>query len=80
MAAMQLNWHPDAFVLSADGLVDILPASPVDILTQRGVQWLHCMRARDMAVYSGEVLMDLSFLSQAIWLREMRKAAVVTQV
>ncbi|GAX76450.1 hypothetical protein CEUSTIGMA_g3895.t1 [Chlamydomonas eustigma] len=81
IAAMQLNWHPDAFVMSADGLVEMLPITAAQLLDQQGVQWMSCCRARDMALYSGEGLLDKGFVLKTMHLREEHKScSVFTQV
>jgi hypothetical protein len=50
------------------------------LLDQQGVQWIACCRARDMALYSGEGLLDLGFVFRALLLREEVNSAMITQV
>ena len=80
LAAMQLNWCPDAFILSADGTLEPLPATALEVLSDRGVEHLLCHRARDMAVLDRERVLDLVFLAQGRWLHNSRGHNMATQV
>ncbi|GAX76452.1 hypothetical protein CEUSTIGMA_g3897.t1 [Chlamydomonas eustigma] len=81
IAAMQLNWHPDAFVMSPEGLMDVLEGTVAELLIHRGVKWMTCYRARDMSLLRGDGILDIGFLSQAFFHRSTaHKSSVVTQV
>lgn len=80
LAAMQLNWHPDAFVLSEEGLIHGLRDTALEVLTQRGVRWMASYRSRDLMLLEKESLLAPKFLAQAMWLHARDGTNIVTQV
>ncbi|GAX85807.1 hypothetical protein CEUSTIGMA_g13222.t1 [Chlamydomonas eustigma] len=81
IAAMQLNWCPDAFVMSPEGLVETLHVSPAELLSERGVVWLSNFRAKDLTLFGGgKEVLDVPFVAKAMQLREKKNASIMTKV
>lgn len=76
---MQLNWHPDAFVLSEEGLIHGLRDTALEVLTQRGVRWMASYRSRDLLLLDKESFVAPKFLAQAMWLHARDGTNIVTQ-
>ena len=76
-AAMQLNWCPDAFTLSPEGLVSGLHGTTAEVLAAHGVNWVACYRARDLAMMEGGL--DTKFLALGERLMQSLGVNMVTQ-
>jgi len=79
-ASMQLNWCPDAFMLRADGVAQPINGTTMELLADKGINWMVSYRARDLCLLNRNTLLDLNFLAQALYLHERNRHVVSTQV